>query len=223
VIISLLNQKGGVGKSSLARALAVEFARNGWGVHVADLDRAQQTFFKWSQRREEEGIKPAIETALYADPKAALKASLSADVLIVDGKAFADTHALAIAQDSDLVIIPVGVSLDDLEPSLKLAVELVNKGINKNHIIFVVCRVPDNGDKEARNTRSSIKAWGFDVVQGWLPFKPSYSQAMDKGLAFTETQYKTLNSKADRIIEQLFSRVTEKLQTSAVQIEEEGV
>lgn len=131
MIISLLNQKGGVGKSSLARALAVEFARNGWSVHVADLDRAQQTFFSWSQRRAEEGIKPEIETALYADPKAALKASKNSDVLIVDGKAFADTHALAIAQESDLVIVPVGVSLDDLEPSLKLAVELVNKGIKR--------------------------------------------------------------------------------------------
>ena len=49
MIISLLNQKGGAGKSSLARALAVEFARNGWGVHVADLDKGQQTFFKWAE------------------------------------------------------------------------------------------------------------------------------------------------------------------------------
>lgn len=44
MIISLINQKGGVGKSALARALSVEFARNGWRVHAADLDRAQQTF-----------------------------------------------------------------------------------------------------------------------------------------------------------------------------------
>lgn len=223
MIISLLNQKGGVGKSSLARALAVEFARNGWSVHVADLDRAQQTFFSWSQRRAEEGIKPEIETALYADPKAALKASKNSDVLIVDGKAFADTHALAIAQESDLVIVPVGVSLDDLEPSLKLAVELVNKGIKKSRIAFVVCRVPDKGDKEARNTRSSIKAWGFSVVQGWLPFKPSYSQAMDKGLAFTETQFKTLNTKADRIIEQLFTKATSNQDASVEVLESEGV
>lgn len=210
MIISLLNQKGGVGKSALARALAVEFARNQWQVHVADLDRTQQTFFKWAQRRAESNTNPAIEVALYSEPKAALKAASNADVLIVDGKAFADAHALEIALNSDLIVIPVGVSLDDLEPSLKLAVELVNKGVNKSSIVFVVCRVPDNGEKEAMNTRSSIQSWGFAAVQGWIPFKPSYSQAMDKGLAFTETPFKSLSEKADRIIEQLFTKATEQ-------------
>ena len=210
MIISLLNQKGGVGKSSLARALAVEFANNDWAVHVADLDRTQQTFFKWVGRREENNIKPALEVALYSDPKVALKAESNCDVLIVDGKAFADTHALEIALNSDLVIIPVGVSIDDLEPSLKLGVELVNKGVSRESIIFVVCRVPDNGEREAMNTRSSIKGWNFEVAQGWIPFKPSYSQAMDKGLAFTETPFKTLNEKADNIIEQLFKAAQQK-------------
>jgi len=213
MIISLLNQKGGVGKSSLGRALAVEFARNKWAVHVADLDRAQQTFFKWAERRTESGAKPSIDVALYADPKTALRAASNVDVLIVDGKAFADTHALQIAQGSDLIIIPVGVSMDDLEPSLKLAVELVNKGIDRKKIIFVVCRVPDNGDKEAMNTRASIEAWNFEVVRGWIPFKPSYSQAMDKGLSFTETPFKTLSVKADKIIEQLFAKATEQQAT----------
>jgi chromosome partitioning protein len=208
MIISLLNQKGGVGKSSLARALAVEFARNKWAVHVADLDRTQQTFFKWAERRAGQGVNPPIEVALYSEPKAALKAAANSDVLIVDGKAFADSHALEIAKQSDLIVIPVGVSMDDLEPSLKLAVELVNKGISKELISFVVCRVPDKGDKEAMHTRASIKAWGFDVAKGWIPFKPSYSQAMDKGLAFTETPFKTLSEKADKIIEQLFTKAT---------------
>ena len=209
MIISLLNQKGGVGKSSLGRALAVEFGRNDWDVHVADLDSAQQTFFKWSERRKERGVTPIVEVALYSDPKAALKAAANCDVLIVDGKAFADKHALAIAKSSDLIVIPVGVSMDDLEPSLKLAVDLVNAGINRASILFVVCRVPDNGDKEAMNTRSSIQGWNFDVATGWLPFKPSYSQAMDKGLSFTETSYKSLSKKADKIIEQIFLKATQ--------------
>lgn len=212
MLISLLNQKGGVGKSSLGRALAVEFARNDWNVHVADLDRTQQTFFKWAGRREENNIMPLIEVALYSDAKAALKAEKNTDVLIVDGKAFADAHALEVAQKSDLVIIPVGVSIDDLEPSLKLAVELVNKGIERDSIIFVVCRVPTNGEKEAMNTRSSIQMWNFEVVQGWIPFKPAYSQAMDKGLSFTETPFKSLSDKADKIIEQLFSKAAEKVE-----------
>lgn len=212
MVISLLNQKGGVGKSSLARALAVEFSRNDWAVHVADLDSAQQTFFKWAERRQALAIEPTVEVALYSDPKTALKAGASCDALIIDGKAFADKHALTIAKSSDLIVVPVGVSLDDLEPSLKLAVELVNAGVDREAIVFVVCRVPDNGEKEAMNTRSSIQGWSFDVVTGWLPFKPSYSQAMDKGLALTETPYKSLSAKADKIIEQLFLKATSKIE-----------
>ena len=213
MIISLLNQKGGAGKSSLARALAVEFARNEWAVHVADLDGKQQTAFKWAERRKENGAKPLIDVALYSEPKTALKAANNADVLIVDGKAFADTHALQIAQESDLIIIPVGVSVDDLEPSLKLAVELVNKGIGRAAIVFVVCKVPENGDKEAMNTRSSIEAWNFEVVRGWIPMKSAYSQAMDRGLSFTETPFKSLSDKANKIIEQLFAKATEQQET----------
>ncbi|GFO73268.1 chromosome partitioning protein [Bathymodiolus japonicus methanotrophic gill symbiont] len=210
MIISLLNQKGGVGKSSLARALAVEFARNKWAVHVADLDGKQQTSFLWAERRKESGVEPSIDVSLYSEPKTALKAVNNADVLIVDGKAFADTHALPIAQKSDLIIIPVGISVDDLEPSLKLAVEFVNKGIDRASIVFVVCRVPDKGDKEAMNTRASIEAWNFSVVCGWIPMKSAYSQAMDKGLSFTETPFKSLSDKTNKIIEQLFNKATEQ-------------
>ncbi len=210
MIISLLNQKGGVGKSALARALSVEFAKNNWHIHLADLDGSQQTAFKWAERRFENNHLPTIEVALYSDPKTALKAANSTDVLIIDGKAFADTHAKVIALKSDLVIIPVGVSIDDLEPSLSLAVDLINNGVDRESILFVVCRVPDNGDKEAMNTRKSITNWNFKVVQGWIPYKPSYSQAMDKGLAFTETPFKTLNERADRIIEQIFKIASEK-------------
>ena len=37
MIISLISQKGGVGKSTLARLLAVEIAKAGWRVKIADL------------------------------------------------------------------------------------------------------------------------------------------------------------------------------------------
>ncbi len=209
MIVSFLNQKGGVGKSSLARALAVEFVENGWATHVADLDRSQQTFFNWAERRKQTN-KTEVEVALYSSPKSALKASQNCDVLIVDGKAFADTHALEIALKSDLVIIPVGVSVDDLEPSLKMAVELVNKGVDRSSLVFVVCKVPESGEKEAMQTRASIKSWNFDVVTGWVLYKSSYSKAMDKGLSLTEVQFASLQSKADNIIQQFFNFIVEK-------------
>ncbi len=204
MIISFLNQKGGTGKSTLARAVAVEFVRNDWSVHVADMDTVQQTLFKWAGRREEEQVKPVIEVASYREPKAALKIAKGVDLLIVDGKAFADTHVLDFAKVSDLIVLPVGISTDDLEPTLKLATELVNKGIPRESIFFVVCKVMKNGEREAMNTRRSIENWTFKVATGWIPMQTAYSQAMDAGRALTETKYKELNNSTDKIIQQIF-------------------
>ena len=206
MIISFLNQKGGAGKTTLARALAVEFLKNEWSVHVADMDVSQKTLFNWAGRRAEGEILPLVEVALYREPKAALKAAETNDLLIIDGKAFADSHVYDFAEHSDLIVIPVGVSVDDLEPSLKLAMELINKGIDKDRILFVVSKVPRSGDKEAMATRQSIVNWSFDVAQGWIYLQTAYSQAMDTGKALHETKYKELNSAVDRVLQQIVNK-----------------
>lgn len=217
MIVSFLNQKGGTGKSTLARAVAVEFVRNDWAVHVADMDTVQKTTFNWAGRRGEGGIEPALEVALYREPKTALKMADTSDLLIIDGKAFADTHVLDFAKVSDLIVLPVGISADDLEPTLKLASELVNKGIPRASIFFVVCKVTKNGEREAMNTQKCIRNWSFNVAKGWIPMQTAYSQAMDTGRALTETKYKKLNDTTDKIIKQIADTAMNTQQ------EEEGV
>ncbi|MEE9326708.1 MAG: ParA family protein [Cocleimonas sp.] len=207
MIISFLGQKGGTGKSSIARAVAVEFVRSSWVVHVADMDIIQKTTFNWAGRRSDAEIEPSLEVALYRDPKTALKAVGTSDLLIIDGKAFADNHLLTVAKASDLIVIPVGVNADDLEPTLNLATELINKGISRDSMLFVVGKVPDNGEREAIDTRQTIKNWAFNVSQGYIPFKTAYSQAMDTGRTLNETKYKGLNDKSDKIIQQIVDKV----------------
>ena len=45
-ICSFQGQKGGTGKSGLCQAFAVEAAKNGASVVIADLDEAQRTSFE---------------------------------------------------------------------------------------------------------------------------------------------------------------------------------
>ena len=59
-LIGLVSQKGGVGKSTLARLVAREYAAAGWQVKIADLDISQGTSTDWKQRRERAGVKPDI-------------------------------------------------------------------------------------------------------------------------------------------------------------------
>src|ERR1022692_3385638 len=58
--ISIVSQKGGVSKSTLARLVAREYANAGWSVKIADLDIAQSTSFAWQGRRLQAGIEPII-------------------------------------------------------------------------------------------------------------------------------------------------------------------
>ena len=72
------------------------------------MDIIQKTTFNWAGRRSDAEIEPSLEVALYRDPKTALKAVGTSDLLIIDGKAFADNHLLTVAKASDLIVIPVG-------------------------------------------------------------------------------------------------------------------
>lgn len=125
MIISFISQKGGLSRSTLARATAVELARSGRKVHLADLDSQQQTSAKWAERRDNAGIYPAIETGIYRRHEVALKAASNYQYLIVDTRPIVDISSLDIARQSNLVVIAIGTSLDDLESSLLSEHELL--------------------------------------------------------------------------------------------------
>lgn len=74
----------------------------------------------------------------------------------------------------------------------------------------MISKVTENGEREAMSSRSSIQNWGFKVTRGWVPLKTAYSQTLDMGKSLTETKYKELNAKADRIIKQIASKLLEK-------------
>ena len=50
-IVAFVSQKGGVGKSTLARALAREAAMSGLKTKIADLDTQQGTSVDWHRTR----------------------------------------------------------------------------------------------------------------------------------------------------------------------------
>ena len=71
-IIGMVSQKGGVGKSTLARMMAREIADGGMTVKIADLDTQQQTCTYWAGRRAENGILPEIQVQSFAGIKTSI-------------------------------------------------------------------------------------------------------------------------------------------------------
>ena len=85
-IIAFVSQKGGVGKSTLARALAREAANGGLEVKIADLDTQQGTSVDWHRTRLHTGLQPAVAAEAFATAAQALKIANHYDILIIDRK-----------------------------------------------------------------------------------------------------------------------------------------
>jgi chromosome partitioning protein len=65
-IIAFVSQKGGVGKSTMARALAREATAGGLKSKIADLDTQQGTSVDWHRARLDAGIEPVIAVEAFA-------------------------------------------------------------------------------------------------------------------------------------------------------------
>lgn len=198
-IVGFISQKGGVGKSSLARTLAVEMAKAGMDTHLCDLDQQQSTSANWAARRGQHGHSPEIPASTMPTVKSALKLATTVDALILDGKAHSSDQSLEIAQASDLIVIPVGTSLDDLEPTVKIAYALEQRGVPASKICFAICRT--TSDSEEAGARGYLSEVHFRLLDGATPEKPSIKKTLDAGKSLTETSFKSVNSTVDLLMQ----------------------
>jgi chromosome partitioning protein len=203
-IIGFVSQKGGVGKSTLARGIGREAAAGGLSVKIADLDVQQGTSVNWYRRRLEAGIEPIFSVESFKTAAQALKLAPQFDYLIIDGPARASAATLEIARAATLIVQPTGSSVDDLEPAVLTFHELVRDGISRNILVFALSRV--GTDAEEIEARAYIKQAGYAVLDGSIQERPAYRQASNVGLSITETRYQQLNKRADALIQAMVDR-----------------
>lgn len=210
-ILGFVSQKGGVGKSTLARLIAREYAAAGWNVKIADLDPGQGTSFKWLNRRLQSKVEPDIAVERFRTVEKALPFAEHYDLFIFDGPAHSNVGTLAIAQASDLVVLPTGLSVDDMEPAVLLAHELVGQGVSKDKIVFAFCRVGES-DAELTESQSYVTKAGYLSLPASLPERTAYRRATDEGKALTECSFPTLKKKADDVAQAIMDRLSAAVQ-----------
>lgn len=207
MIISLISQKGGVGKSALARLLAVEIAKAGWSVKIADLDPAQGTSTKWKARRDVAGFQPDVAVEKFRTVERALKEAERYDLMILDGPAHAEKGGRTMAQASDLVILPTGYSLDDMEPQIEAAYELEESGVDPSRIILVFCRAKGS-DAEDKAARGYIKKARLTVLGPIFPELASIRQSHAEGKAASEVPFPKVQEKVIEVAQAIVNRLT---------------
>jgi chromosome partitioning protein len=194
-IISLVSQKGGVGKSGIARLLAVEFARAGWSVKIADLDTMQGTSTKWKIRRDAAKLEPEIPVEKFGTVERAMREAEKYDLLIIDGPAHAEKGGLAMARKSKLILMPTCYGLDDLEAQVEAAYELEANGIDRSNIWFVFARTTGSPNEE-QAAREYLQRADINMLEPLFAEQPCIRQAHNAGKAASEVSFPIVRERA---------------------------
>ena len=207
-IIGMISQKGGAGKSTLARLFACELAQDDFTVKIADLDTQQATCTEWATDRAAAEIKPEIQVQPFETLSAALAEAYRFDAYILDGRPHSSRQTIDIAKTAHIVVIPTGQTKDDLKPAVQLAHSLVDSGVEVARISFALVKTT-RSDSEIRAARAYLQQTEYTLLDGFLPVSTAYGIAHDAGKTVAETSYRSLNEKATRLAQAIIDRLAE--------------
>jgi chromosome partitioning protein len=201
---AFVSQKGGVGKSALARLLAVGAIHRGRRTLLADFDLDQLTCVEWGAARMRANLEPEIDARAFKSLKKLRKDDSVADFIVADTRGLADELSDEIAEVSDVVYLPTGVSQDDLRPTLALARKLAKRGA-EGRLVLVLSKV---GRSETQFGRAveTIEEAGFELLPEPWPQRDGFQSDLDSGRAGREARNPYLREIAERVEEALFSR-----------------
>ena len=224
-IISCISNKGGVGKSTLSRLIATGYARDGHSVLLADLDTRHTSSLRWHERRIRRNVKPIFPVAAFRNVKAALDKTEDFDFIVVDENSTNVRRLRDTAAISNLVLIPLSLSVDDMEPTFDfmddlrdhmstwwLRTKLRTKGSGKRHRTtrkvpfrhghLCLSRVIGDPSKISDGQLQRMLV-DYNLVKGYLPEKLAYQNASNAGRAANETISHSLNARANRVFDEV--------------------
>lgn len=204
-VVSLVSQKGGVGKTTLATALAVAAHQDGKQVFLVDLDPQASASF-WMDTRGDDGLAiTTIPAARLGHVLAAAKGA-GADIAIIDTPPFAKDIAFEAAQHADLVLIPTRPAVLDLM-AMGRTLDLIKVFAKPAAVVLTFC---PPGGKEITDTEAAVDALGAFLCPVRIGARVAYSRAQQTGRAAQEIEP---HGKAAHEIAQLYRYTLSHLHT----------
>lgn len=222
-LLAFISQSGNVMKTSLAAAVATELAKTpDLKILTIDLDhehRKQGSISKWNKLREAyhpDRARFDIQSPdSVGEAIALINAARDYDAIILDCPSRATKATVALAEDVDLVVMPMTPTDKDLDLTLETASMIVQAGIPLTRFAAVLTRCRTKA--AVRDYQSALAAQPINQVAGQHIFTvphpimemESYTLAMNKGLAITEASTASLRAAAKLTANAIIERFME--------------
>jgi len=194
MIIAFLNQKGGVGKTTLAVHVATGLALGGARVLLVDAD-PQGSALDWAASRESEAPFPVIGLPKPALHKEVPKHAANYDYIVIDGPPRLNDLARSAILASDLVLIPVQPSPYDVWAAREI-VELLGEAASFREELeaaFVINRKIVN-TAIGRDVAESLAEYPVPVLSAQVCQRVSFAESAAGGVTVLETEPEGLAS-----------------------------
>jgi len=183
-IITIAQQKGGAGKTTLAAHLALAWAAT-LRVAVIDIDPQASLATWFERRRARAGMPPGIEVAALGGWRVAAEVERQArsrDIVVIDSAPHAETEARIAVRAASLVLVPVQPSPMDVwatRPTLELARQ------ERVPALLVLNRVPARANL-TEAMAAELAALGAPVAETQIGNRVALASALAEGRGILE-------------------------------------
>ncbi len=184
VVITIAQQKGGTGKTTLAANLAAAFAPSR-RVALLDID-PQKSLGRWHglrQARTEQAAALAFsDTSGWRLPAELDRFRRDHDLLVIDSPPQLDTDARVAVRAADIVLVPIQPSLPDVWAA-EGTLELARQERRTAHLVFN--RVPPTS-RLRETIEGDLAARRLPLLRSALGNRAGFAHAFAAGLGVTE-------------------------------------
>lgn len=190
MIISILNQKGGAGKTTLSVNLARAYTKRAIKTLLVDSDN-QGSAQRWHERSGGDLIDMTCLPMNTLDKDVMKYVSCGYDRIIIDGIPRVSTLTICAIKCADLILIPVQPSPYDVWATGDLVQNVhdkINLSNGKTKAAFIVSR-KITGTKLGRDIEEELKKLDLPVLVHGTSQRVAYATSVEKGLTVLDGEY----------------------------------